>query len=47
MNLNELVKKIDSINKRLIPLDYLQGNMKKADFIELLKQLKGSKYCFH
>lgn len=46
MNLNLLIKKINNIDKQLIPLDSLQGKMKLRDFIELLKQLKESKYCF-
>ena len=45
MNLNEFVEKIINANKRLIPLDSLQGKMKLNDYTKLLKELKGSKYC--
>ena len=45
MNLNEFVEKIINANKRLIPLDSLQGKMKLNDYTKLLKELKSSKYC--
>lgn len=45
MNLNEFVEKIINANKRLIPIDSLQGKMKLNDYTKLLKELKNSKYC--